>query len=68
VSLLIVRDRGKHTYEAIIPSISTEQLNKELQGKILKDSVSCTDRFRSYINFLQGTDLINKRLDVAAGI
>ena len=68
VPVLTVRDRGKHTYEAIIPSVSTEQLNKELQGKILKDSVLCTDGFRSYIKFAQGNDLIHKRLDVAAGV
>jgi hypothetical protein len=39
VPVLTERDRLKNTYEAIIPSVSTEQLNKELQGKILKDSV-----------------------------
>ena len=51
VPVLTVRDRGKHTYEAILSSVSTEQLNKELQGKILKDSVLCADGFRSYIKF-----------------
>jgi len=30
VSVLIVIDRGKYTYEAIIPSVSTESPNKEL--------------------------------------
>ena len=40
--VLTVRDRDKHTYEAIIPSVSTQQLNKERQGKILKDSVLFT--------------------------
>ena len=68
VPVLTVRDMGKHTYEAIIPSVSTEQLNKELHGKILKDSVLCTDGFRSYIKFAHGKDLIHKRLDVAAGV
>jgi hypothetical protein len=63
-----VRNRGKHTYEAIIFSVSTEQLNKELQGKIIKDSVLCSDGFRPYIKFAQGNDLIHKRLNVAAGV
>lgn len=68
VPVLTVRDRGKHTYEAIIPSVSTEHLNKELQGKIVKDSVLCSDGFRPYIKFAQGNDLIHKRLNVAAGV
>jgi IS1 family transposase len=41
---------------------------KELQGKILKGSVLCTDGFRSYIKFAQGNDLIHKRLDVAVKV
>jgi transposase-like protein len=68
VPVLTVRDRGKNTYEVIIPSVSTEQFNKELQGKIIKDSVLCTDGFRSYIKFAQSNDLIHKRLNVAAGL
>jgi transposase-like protein len=68
VPVLTVRNRGKHTYEAIIFSVSTEQLNKELQGKIIKDSVLCSDGFRPYIKFAQGNDLIHKRLNVAAGV
>jgi len=68
VPVLTVRDRGKHTYEAVLSSVSTEQLNKELRGKIIKDSVLCSDGFRPYIKFAQGNDLIHKRLDVAAGI
>jgi transposase-like protein len=68
VPVLTVRDRGKHTYGAVLSSVSTEQLNKELQGKIVKDSVLCSDGFRSYIYFAQGNDLIHKRLNVAAGV
>ena len=50
--VLTVRDRGKHTYEAIMPAVSTEQLNKELQGKIIKDSVLCTDGFRELLRLV----------------
>ena len=39
VPVLTVRDRGKHTYEAIILSVSTKHLNSELAGRIQKDSV-----------------------------
>lgn len=61
-------DRGKHTYEAILPSVSSKQLNDELKGKIEKDSVLCSDGFKAYIKFAQGNDLIHKRLNVAAGV
>ena len=68
VPVLTVRDRGKHTYEAILPSVSSKQLNDELKGKIEKDSVLCSDGFKAYIKFAQGNDLIHKRLNVAAGV
>jgi hypothetical protein len=68
VPVLTVRDRGKHTYEAILPSVSTQQINDELKGKIEKDSVLCSDAFKAYIKFAQGNDLIHKRLNVAAGV
>lgn len=66
--MLTVRDRGKHTYEAILPGVSTQQLNDELKGKIEKDIVLCSDGFKAYIKFAQGNDLIHKRLNVAAGV
>lgn len=68
VPVLTVRDRGKYTYEAVLSSVSTKQLNKELQGKIVKDSVLCSDGFKPYIKFAQGNELIHKWLNVAAGV
>jgi len=60
VPVLTVRDRGKHTYEAILPSCSTEQISLELNGKIESDSVLCSDGFKSYIKFAQDNNLIHK--------
>jgi IS1 family transposase len=68
VPVLTVRDRGKHTYKAILTNVSTQQLNEELKEKIEKDSVLCSDDFKAYITFVQGNDLIHKRLNVAAGV
>jgi hypothetical protein len=65
---LKVRDRAMYIYKAIIPSFSSERLNKKLQGKILKNSLLCTYRFRAYIKFEQGHDLIHEIFDVAAGV
>ena len=68
VPVLTVRDRGKHIYEAILPNCTTAQISQELDGKIEKDSVLCSDGFKSYINFAQSNNLIHKRLNVSAGV
>ena len=68
VPVLTVRDRGKHTFEAILPRVTTDSLNQELKGKVQKDSVLCSDGYKPYIKFSEKNDLIHKRLDVAAGI
>lgn len=68
VPVLTVRDRGKHTYEAILPSCTSEQISHELNDKIETDSVLCSDGFKSYIKFARDNNLIHKRLNVAAGV
>jgi len=68
VPVLTVRDRAKNTYEAILPDVTTETLHKELVGKLEKDSVLCSDGYKSYIALSEKNDLIHKRLDVAGGI
>ena len=68
VPVLTVRDRAKNTYEAILPDVTTETLHQELVGKLEKDSVLCSDGYKSYIALSEKNDLIHKRLDVAGGI
>ncbi len=68
VPVLTVRDRGKHTFEAILPNVSEESLANELKGKLEKDSVLCTDGLQPYVAISLGNDLIHKRLNVSAGI
>jgi len=48
--------------------MSTEQINKALESKVVKDSVLCSEGFKPYITFAQGNDLIHKRLIVAASV
>ena len=43
VPVLTVRDRGKHTYEGVISSVSTQEPNKELQEKITSCAVMALD-------------------------
>ena len=43
VPVLTVRDRGMHTYEGVISSVSTQKLNKELQEKIASCAVMALD-------------------------
>ena len=64
VPVLTVRDRGKNTYEAIVPSVTTDALHQELRGKLEKDSVLCSDGYKPYIALSAKNDLIHKRLDV----
>jgi IS1 family transposase len=68
VPVLTVRDRAKNTYEAILPNVTTATLHQELNGRLVKDSVLCTDGFRAYIGAARQQDVIHKRLDVAAGV
>ena len=68
VPVLTVRDRGQHTFEAILPHVTTDHLTKELGGKVEKDSVLCTDGYRPYIKFSENHDLIHKRLNISAGV
>lgn len=68
VPVLTVRDRGKHTFEAVLPDVSEVTLAKELQGKLQKDSVLCTDGLKSYVAIALRNDLNHKRLNVSAGI
>jgi len=68
VPVLTARDRAHHTFDTILPVKTTQQIKQELSGKIEKDSVLCSDGFKSYIRFARDNDLIHKRLNCAAGI
>ena len=68
VPVLTVIDRSSHTYEAVIPSVTARTLTEELRDTVQKDSVLCTDGYRPYIQFSRETNLIHKRLDIAAGV
>jgi len=68
VPVLTVRDRGKHTFEAILPDVSEESLANKLKGKLEKDSVLCTDGLKSYVTLSLNNDLIHKRLNISAGL
>lgn len=68
VPVLTVRDRGKHTFEAILNDVSKESIDKELKGKLEKDSVLCSDGLKSYVSVSLSNDLIHKRLNISSGI
>ena len=68
VPVLTVRDRGRHTFEAILPSTSIKGISEQLSGKIEKDSVLCSDGYKSYIQFAQDNELVHKRLNLSAGV
>lgn len=68
IPVLTVRDRGKHTFDSILDSTSIKGINEQITGKIEKDSVLCSDGYKSYIQVAQENDLIHKRLNLSAGI
>jgi len=68
VPVLTARDRGTHTFEAILESTSIVGISEQLAGKIEKDSVLCTDGYKSYIQFAKDNGLVHKRLNLSAGI
>ena len=68
VPVLTARDRGRHTFEAILDSTSIKGISEQLGGKIEKDSILCSDGYKSYIQFAQNNDLVHKRLNLSAGI
>lgn len=68
VPVLTVRDRGSHTFEAILGSTSLQEISEQLIGKIEQDSVFCSDGCKSYIQFAQNNGLIHKQLNSSAGI
>ncbi len=68
VPVLTVRDRGKHTFESVLPNVKEETLANELKGKLEKDSVLCTDGLKSYISLCLNNDLVHKRLNMSAGL
>jgi transposase-like protein/IS1 family transposase len=68
VPVLTVRDRGTHTFEAILESTSQQAISEQLVGKIEQDSVFCSDGYKSYIQFTQDNGLVHKRLNLSAGV
>ena len=65
VPVLTARDRGKHTYEAILPKVSSDAINKEIGNKLAKDCVFCSDGHKAYIKFTNENNLIHRRLNLA---
>ncbi len=68
VPVLTVRDRGKHTFEAILSDGAEETLANELDGNLQKESVLCTDGLKPYVAISLRYDLKHKRLNVSAGV
>jgi hypothetical protein len=68
IPVLTARDRGKHIIESILPEVTTKQLVFDLKGKVVEDSVLCSDGYRAYIECSKQLNLIHKRLDVAGGV
>lgn len=68
VPVLTVRDRGENTLEAVLENTSAEQIGLSMKGKVVRDSVLCTDGYRSYVQLANDNELVHKQLNISAGI
>jgi transposase-like protein len=68
VAVMTARDRSKQTYEAVLSTVSSAELNHNLKGRIEEDSVLCSDGFRAYIRVAEANKMEHKQLNVSAGI
>jgi len=62
VPVLVARDRQKQTYDKCLTSESAQTLHELLNKRIAKDSVVCTDGFRSYSVLMKRMKLEHKIL------
>ena len=65
VPVLTARDRAKNTFEAILPKVTSSEIEKQLAGKLVKDCVFCSDGHKAYIKFTNENNLIHRRLNLA---
>ena len=68
VPVLTARDRAKNTVEAILPKVTSVEIEKQLVDKLVKDCVFCSDGHKAYIKFTNENNLIHRRLNVAKKI
>lgn len=66
IPVLIVRDRGKHTVDAVLPANTTEEITKVLSSVISPDALLCSDGNRIYQAFAKKMKLVHKAINVSA--
>ncbi len=67
-SALDTAEISQYCRESGIYAHHIQGISQQLIGKIEKDSVLCSDGYKSYIQFAQQNDLVHKRLNLSAGI
>ena len=68
VPVLICRDRGGHTADAVLKKVNSEEVGKVLQPMLAKDSVLCADGSSVYVRVARELEVPLKAVNVKAGI
>lgn len=67
IPVLIVRDRDRHTTDAVLSSANKEEISKVISPLIDKDVLLCTDGNRIYQAFAKTNHLTHKIINTSAG-
>lgn len=68
VAVLVARDRQKQTFDKRLESATGESLYQLLKSHIDKDSVICSDGFRTYGLLAKKLDMAHKSINLTKGI
>lgn len=68
IPVMVACDRENHVTDAVLQHISSEELESELKGRILPDSVLCADAHLSHESIARSLGLQLKELVTTAGI
>lgn len=68
VAVLVSRDRQQQTFDKKLESTTGDSLYKLLKAHIDKDSVICSDGFRSYRVLAKKLEMIHKPINLSKGI
>jgi transposase-like protein len=68
VAVLVARDRQQQTFDKKLESATGENLYQLLKGHIDKDSVICSDGFRTYGVLARKLNMVHKPINLSKGI
>ena len=68
VPVIIVRDRGKHTCDAVLTDRSARGILKKIGHYISQESILCIDKSRALIKFAKKSGMASKHSTIRNGV